>query len=88
MGHCIYASAKRRDKNSKRKWGKFKKKGLCIGMVDEPKRILDRAALNERVKGNWAKQMDHKLDMVLQRTILPPVHAGTYFIRNSAPSLG
>lgn len=34
-------------------------------MVDEPKRILDRVALNEQVKGNWGKQMDHKLDMVL-----------------------
>lgn len=68
--------------------GSLKKKGLCIGKVDEPKRILDRAALNERVKGNWAKQMDHKLDMVLQRTILPPVHTETYFIPNSAPSLG
>lgn len=57
----------------------FKKKGSCIGMVDEPNRILDIAGLNEQENGNYAKtngsQIRHKL--VLQRTIPLPVHTET-----------
>lgn len=45
-----------------------------LGLVDEPNRILARADLNERVKGNWAKTHGSQIDMALQRTIPPPVH--------------
>lgn len=54
MGHCIRASAQRRDKTISGNERSLKK-GLVLGVGDEPNQILARADSNERVKGNWAK---------------------------------